>query len=122
MKNPATCLALLGTLLSTGCSLAGGDLMVRVKGDIPNPPGQSLPAKPCELTVVSETSGASYGSLAVPRNFDTRIMVVVGRTPQSYHFAARCPNGSTYRSRSILVGARKSHRGPFVLGTLESGK
>lgn len=119
VTHPAACLVFLGTLVSTGCSLAGGDLMVRVKGEIPSPPGQSLPARRCELTAISETSGDSYGSLAVSRYFDTRIMVVVGRMPQPYHFAANCSDGATYRSRSVLVGARKSHREPFVLGTME---
>lgn len=122
MKHPATCLVIVGILLSTGCSLAGGDLMVGVKGSIPHRPGQTLLAERCELAVVSDPSGASLGSLPVPRSFDTRIMVVVARTPQPYHFAAKCPDGATYRSRAVLVGARRSHRGPFVLGMLEPGK
>lgn len=44
----------IGALLSTGCSLSGGDLIVGVRGAIPERIGQSPSAKLCRLTAVSE--------------------------------------------------------------------
>lgn len=119
MRMIAVMLAAAGL---SGCSLAGGDLMVRVTGTVPAEAVASGANPSCTLSGRPNATGQLRASTHGPMKFEGHFMVVVGREPVPVSFTATCDDGKRYTSRFVMVGAQKKHQGPFDLGVLKESE
>lgn len=108
----------LGTLMATGCTTFGGDVIVRVSGSVPMSRLAEKPDQQCRLGLVSVETGVQSSVRDVPTKFSTAMMVVAGPRPTLYYFVAKCDSEREFRSHEVIISSRSSHSRNFDLGTL----
>lgn len=108
---------ILASLMATGCTSFGGDMIVRVSGSVPISELAKRTGEQCELVMVSAESGEQSSARDVPADFSTTMMVLAGPKPKLYYFAAEC-GGRQFRSKEVTISSRRSSSKNFNLGTL----
>lgn len=110
------------TATMVGCSMFGGDLIIRISGSVPQSRLEEQAADQCSLDMISVETGKRVSYRDVPKDFSTTMMVVAGPKPKSYYFVAQCGEGREYRSREVVVSSRSSFSRNFELGMLTEGQ
>lgn len=109
---------LLNTLIATGCTAFGGDMIIRVSGSVPISGAAERMDEPCQLGMVSAETGKQGTTRDITADLSTTMMVVAGPEPKPYYFVVECDDGRKFRSNEVTISSRSSHRGKFDLGTL----
>lgn len=109
---------LLSMIMLSGCATLGGDMIVRVTGQLPQSAFSTERTMECQLSMLARESGTVVSSRQISSTFSTTMMVVVGPSPDHYYFIAECVDGSKFRSGDIALSSRRSYGREFDLGVL----
>ena len=84
---------LLNTLIATGCTAFGGDMIIRVSGSVPISGAAERMDEPCQLGMVSAETGKQGTTRDITADLSTTMMVVAGPEPKPYYWLSRVSCG-----------------------------